>query len=56
MHIIVDNLTLWPKLTPAPLWLKWMFIDMSICEHIFLVNSDNSLCENVSNFEVFMLF
>ena len=31
------------KLTPAPLWLKLIFIGISMVEHNLLVNSGNSL-------------
>ena len=40
--IIVGNPTPGLKLTPAPLWLEFIFIGISIVEHNFLVNSGNS--------------
>ena len=56
---IVGNPTPGLKLTPAPLWLKLIFIGISMVEHNLLVNSGNSLYMlfwHVGNFEVFMLF
>ena len=40
---IVVNPTPGLKLTPAPLWLKLIFIGISMVEHNLLVNSGNSL-------------
>ena len=40
---IVGNPTPGLKLTPAPLWLKVIFIGISMVEQNYLVNSGNSL-------------